>query len=100
MIVKIINRGLKVVDQIKNCEQEEISFLDGFDYLTKRIMNIKDTESQGKTYPSSYFTYDNSQEVIVLWLMKNGNIVRYLVIDMRFDVYLMSDTGKTIERIN
>jgi hypothetical protein len=80
--------------------QDETFFFDGFDYITKKDQEIKDVEHPCTSYDYSLFTSDNTIRVMVIWLMKGRNIVRYLAIDFCYDVYLMSDTGKTIERIN
>jgi len=91
MILKLLNRL-----------EDENTFFDGFNYLVKKETDLKDSEKSTITYPCSYFTTEKTERVLCFWLM-NGDcsqIVRYLVVDKSYSVYLMSDEGKTIERIN
>ena len=75
-------------------------FYDGFDTVVQQHQSIKDAHMQAicDAYPSAFFTDENSERVVELHLMRGQTIVRYLVIDASYTVYLMSDTGKTIEK--
>ena len=100
MILKVMKRTVNQADTEHPKVTTETSYFDGFDYVTEKHQDIKDVEKPCGAYDASFFTLDNSKYVICLWLMRSSNIVRYLVIDSCYDVYLMSDSGKTIERIN
>lgn len=94
---------LKVCRIIVNKEEKAIteeSFFDSFDYMTTKKCFIGETEKPCGSYSSSWFTFPNSLYVTTVHLMKGELIVRYIVIDANYSVYLMSDVGKTIERIN
>jgi len=75
-------------------------FFDGFDSIRERNVCLKDTEKPCTAYSSQWFTEEKTEKVIELMLSKNGHIVNYLVFDMSYIIYLMSDTGKTIEKLN
>lgn len=97
MILKLMKSR---TDQKGRGSTEE-TFFDGFDYLTTKVQPLAETESPNACYPSSWFTDEKTENVLVLWLMREDkDIVRYVVIDSSYSVYLMSNEGKTIERIN
>jgi len=96
MILKIIKSFLP-----PECrDNERTSFFDGFDYVTKPITDLQYIESLCNAYPFSYFTEEKTEKVLELYLMRGEIITRYLAIDLSNTVYLMSDTGKTIEKLN
>jgi hypothetical protein len=93
---KIVNQA----DTEKPKITTEETFIDGFDYVECKHQKLSEVEKPCSAYASSFFTGESTEYVIVLFLIKKETLVRYVVLDSACDVYLMSNEGKTIERIN
>lgn len=79
----------------------ETTFLDGFDNV--RVIDY-DLNQAGKLEGFgcivSFYTDDGSKICKQIMLFKGEELVKVLYVDVRFSIYLMSNEGKTIERIN
>ena len=101
MILKVMRRIVHQADTNHPKVTDEVSFFDDFDYISEKKQDIKDTEKPCGAYAASFFTSEDSKMVLAVWLMRYNNVItRYLVIDLSYDVYLMSNEGKTVERLN
>ena len=96
MILRITRQ---VLDKEEKCSTEDM-FFDGFDQVSSREQEVGELEKPCSAFPSSHFTNPDAKRCHVLMLIKGDTIVRYVVVDMSYGIYLMSDTGKTIERLS
>jgi hypothetical protein len=80
------------------------SFYDGFDYIEIKHTDTSDTSTLGEAVTNFIIPNPECKKEIALrriTLFKGLNIlVRTVFVDYHYDVYLMSNEGKTIERIN
>ena len=102
MVLKIVKREVVCDSNKSNPKEIRVDrFFDGFDKLVKEYVNEKDTPIE-PTADNYCFTASIGcpQYETKLKLTLIGNDVRVVVIDPTFETYLMSDAGKTIEKLN
>lgn len=79
------------------------SFYDGFDYVEITQTDTSDTSTLGEAVTNFIVPNSDLKEIPLrrITLFKGLNIlVRTVFVDYNYDVYLMSNEGKTIERLN
>lgn len=93
---------LKVRSNFK--DEPSDSFYDGFDYVELKHTDTGDTSTLGEAVSNFIIPVVNCKKEIALrriTLFKGMNIlVRTIFVDYHYDVFLMSNEGKTIERLN
>lgn len=98
MILKILKRRINT--ETKEESTEEI-FIDGFDYINVDHINYQEEKSGYSCPVTNYMSSVNAVYAIKIMLVNNDNTLRrVLYIDSDYSCYLMSNGGKTIERIN
>ena len=100
MILKLLR---KVVHQPGGDKEEvktETFFYDGFDRVSLSSTLKKDMEPAFGGILVDCYTEETSERVLCVCLLKKDEFIRRIYIDYAYSVYLMSDEGKTIERIN
>lgn len=100
MILKLLR---KVVHQPSGDKEEvktETFFYDGFDRITVSSAFRKDMEPAFGGILLECYTEETSERVLCVCLLRKDEFIRKIYIDYAYDVYLMSNEGKTIERIN
>lgn len=79
------------------------SFYDGFDYIEYLPTNTSNTSTLGEAVSNFIVPVANCKKEIPIrrvTLFKGMNIlVRTIFVDYNYDVYLMSNEGKTVERL-
>jgi len=77
----------------------ETTFLDGFDNV--RVIDYDlEQGKEGFGCIVSFYTDDGTKICKQIMLFKGEELIKVLYVDVRFSIYLMSNEGKTIERIN
>ena len=90
MILKLVGKG-KVNE----------AFIDGFSYVNTAILTKEEANKHGYCCPTSAYTCADDERIMRLELCNETNeLVRVVLVGSCYDVYLMSNEGKTIERIN
>lgn len=76
------------------------SFYDNFDYLNSENVNFQEEKNFTYGCAISAFTSELTKYCKKLSLLKSDNsLYRVIYVDVEYDIYLMSDAGKTIERL-
>jgi len=95
MIVKIFPYGMEKYEL-----NPSITFIDGFNRVTVLNCNWKTELKNGFSCPIDCYTDEITENCKQLQLWKELELVKVLYIDTKYSIYLMSNEGKTIERIN
>ena len=77
---------------------DETYVYDNFDNIYTTTVNDKDKSIA--MVPTSCFTTEDTLRHLRIMLFKKEELIRVLYVDFAYQVYLMSNEGKTIERIN
>jgi hypothetical protein len=79
--------------------EERNYFFDGFDRVdVKRVTS--EERNLIKNVPTEYIKEALMPKEVKATLFKNGEVIKQLIIDFTCGIYLMSNEGKTIERLN
>ena len=101
MILKLVSKIVYQADTDNPEVKVETFFYDGFDKTKVFHVSIKEMEpSFGGGDSVDCFTNETTGRVLGIRLFKRGELFKTLYLNYGFGVYLMSDEGKTIERIN
>jgi hypothetical protein len=77
------------------------AFFDGFDYVNTTTVNREQLEREKYSCSVSCYTSPDDLKILRLELCdRSNNLVRVVYAGACYNVYLMSNEGKTIERIN
>ena len=94
MIVKVFKPNFSNKTKIG----DETYVYDDFDNIYTTMIDDKDLSIA--MVPTSCFTTENTLRHLKIMLFKKEELTRILYVDLSYQVYLMSNEGKTIERIN
>jgi len=77
------------------------AFFDGFAYVNTSVITRKDMEQEGFSCAISAYVCVDDLKILRLQLMNPQNdLIRVVYVGVCYNAYLLSNEGKTIERIN
>jgi len=100
MIIKIIEYPELPPNATAEDKEIKASFFDNFDYVRVKHNKLENTRTKF-TCAVSLFTRESTKYALELQLFSKDNILNRLIyVDSNYSIYLLSNEGRTIERIN
>jgi hypothetical protein len=100
MVLKIVKRALVSQPDLKMGVIQVDRFFDGFHNI---VVELKSREAVDYLPTQYSFTRESGEaqdETLKQITLIGNNSAEHIHVDSSYEVYLLSDTGKTIERIN
>jgi len=77
------------------------AFFDGFDYVNTSVLNREQMEQERFSCPVSCYTCSDDLKILRLELCdRSNNLIRVVYVGVCYNTYLLSNEGKTVERLN